>query len=263
MTFYETITEAVKDIEANGFDSMKRVEGWVKKIKQAAIASMVSDAVIDTQLRRFLKDAFFRFNKYTIPKAHKSVSPLKAARMKPTLQAELDRRMMASLDLIKINREETINKVLQRFKGWATSVPNGGSNSIDKLEVKDNIRESLASLDKRQKRVFIDQSHKLTSALNNIVAKEGGAIAVKWKSQWRSIGYNYREDHKLLDGEIFLIRDSWAKKDGLVKPNENGYYEDRPAVGEEINCRCKAIYIYSVASLPDNMKTKKYLDRKS
>lgn len=261
MNFYETITAAIKDIEKYGFDSIERVNEWTRKIKASAIESMISDEELNNQLRKFLKDSFLKFNKYTIPKTHKGVSSIKVAQLQPRLQSELDRRMMASLDLIKINREETIAKTLQRFKGWATSIPNGGSEAIDNKEVKNDLRKSMASLDKRQKRVFIDQSHKLTASLNEIVAKDGGAIAVKWKSHWRAIGYDYREDHRLRDGKVYLIRDSWAKRDGLVKPNKNGYYDDITAVGEEINCRCKAEYIYSIASLPDDMKTNKYFDR--
>lgn len=263
MTFYETISAAIKDIEKYGFDSIERVNSWVAKIKEQAILSMVSDEEMNRQLRTFLKDSYLRFIKYTAPKAHQGLSNIKMAQSHPKLLSELDRRMYASLDLIKINKEETINKILQKFTGWATSIPSGGSEAIDKREVSADLRKSMVNLDSRQKRVFIDQSHKLTASLNDIVAKEGGAIAVKWKSQFRSIGYNYREEHRERNDKIYLLRESWAKKDGLVKPNENGYYEDITSVGEEINCRCFAQYIYTINKLPDDMKTKKYLDKKS
>lgn len=261
MTFYQLVLAAIRDIEQNGFDSVERVEGWAGKIKKQALIEMLSDEDMNKQLRQFLKDTYLKFIKYTAPKSHIGISRIKFVQSQPKLLAELDRRMYASLDLVKINKKETVDKVLQRFKGWATSIPSGGSGAVDNREVSADLRKSMVSLDSRQKRVFIDQSHKLKASLNNILAQDGGAIAVKWKSQFRSIGYNYREEHKDRNDKIYLLRDSWAKSQGLVKPNNDGYYEDITGVGEEVNCRCFAQYIYTINNLPDEMKTKKYFDK--
>ena len=39
--------------------------------------------------------------------------------MEPKLRSELDRRIMASADLIKLNRTAAINKTCRGFSGWA------------------------------------------------------------------------------------------------------------------------------------------------
>ena len=92
-----------------------------------------------------------------------------------------------------------------------------------------------------------------------MVASEGGAIALIWRSHWRQAGYDYREDHKDRDSQVYAIRGSgnWALQQGLMRPGPPGYYEDITAVGEEIFCRCWAEYIYRLGSLPDDMLTKK------
>src|SRR5207247_2394734 len=102
--------------------------------------------------------------------------------IKPALHAELERRIMASADLIKLNRKAAIEKTVQRFSGWATSVPPGGTRATDKKKEKDSIKKSLKSLPFEERRVIIDQSHKFVANLNEIVAKDGGAIAGRWHS---------------------------------------------------------------------------------
>lgn len=56
---------------------------------------------------------------------------------------------------------------------------------------------------------MVDQTHKLSANIDNIIATECGAIAAVWYSHWRQPNYDYREPYKL-----FLVRrgddGSWA-----------------------------------------------------
>lgn len=104
---------------------------------------------------------------------------------------------------------------------------------------------------------MIDQGHKFVSALNDLVATDGGAIAARWSSNWRQPGYHYRKDHKERDGEIYLIRGSWAQAKGLVKPGKAGYVDQTTRPGEEVYCRCDYVYLYNVSDLPAEMLTEK------
>jgi hypothetical protein len=184
-------------------------------------------------------------------------------RLKPFARAELDKRIQASAGLIKINREQAIDKTLQRFSGWATSIPDQGSRVVDKPEVKEHIAKPIQQVKYEARRVSIDQGAKLVAAVNEVVATQGGVIAYRWRSHWKRAGYDYREDHKERDQQIYLIRDSWAKQDGLVKAGSAGYYDEITAAAQEPFCQCYVVALYALRELPEEMLTergKKLLD---
>jgi len=67
-----------------------------------------------------------------------------------------------------------------------------------------------------------------------------------------------RKDHAERDGKIYLIPDSWADQQGLVKPNPTAGWSDsitQPA--EEPFCRCWFKYFYNLRDLPESMLTVK------
>ena len=255
MTFYEVLTAAINDFIEHGFDSQSRVESWLKKIKDAANNVLMSDEQMQREMEKALNAAFDRL----VTKGglvNKEVSKYDIDRLKPKLRSELDRRIMASANLIKYNREQSITDVLRRFEGWATSIPKGGSLAVDKVKEKQNIKKSLAKMPFNQRRVVIDQTHKLISNINDIVAIDNGAIAGKWHSHWKQINYDYRKDHKDRDEKVYVIRGNWASEKGYIKAI-NGYTDDITSPGEEVYCRCNYKYIYSLRKLPKEMLTKK------
>lgn len=259
--FYRVVDEAIADLSTHGFDSMDRVAYWEEQLRVAAERAMVSPVRMEQMLREALAAIFHRLvDRGGIVKFHSGVERWKIDKIKPSLRAELDRRIMASANLIRLNRREAINKTLSRFSGWATSIPKGGSDAVDKRKTKQDVRKSLAQLPFVERRVLIDQGHKLSASLNEIVAKDGDAIALRWHSNWRQQGYDFREDHKERDGQIYLMRDNWAQAKGLVKVGPSGYYDKITAVAEEPFCRCYAEFLYNLRSLPKEMLTKKGQD---
>ena len=256
--FYETITEAVRYFATHGFTSSERLEYWITEIRQAAERSMVPTYVLERQLRTTFGTVYRRMvDQGGLLKKHKGIDRFTIQQVAPRLRAELDRRLMASAQLIKLNRVEAVEKTIRRFAGWASSVPEGGSDNVGKADVKDDVRKALAQLPFVERRVAIDQGHKFASSLNEIVAAGGGAIAVKWNSHFRQANYDYREDHKERDGQVYLLRNNWAQQRGLVKPGPAGYYDAVTAFGEEISCRCFGTYLYNLRDLPDDMVTAK------
>jgi len=254
MTFYEVLTEAINDMMEYGFDSEKRLQGWLDTIKIAAINSFVPESKIEQEMIRSMTTAFDRL----VTKGglvNKTVSKYDIERLRPKLRAELDRRIITSANLIKLNRQESISNTLRRFQGWATSIPVGGNKVTDKQKTKKNIKKSLTSIRFEERRVVIDQTHKLVSNINDIVAVDNGAIAAKWHSHWKQPNYNYRKDHKERDEKIYIIRGSWADEKGYLK-HPNGYTDEITQPGEEVYCRCNYKYIYNLSSVKELLTTK-------
>lgn len=191
-----------------------------------------------------------------------SVPTWRVSRLNPLLRQELDRRMAASASLIKINREQMIKDTIQRFTGWATSEPN-----IDRLvsPPRHVVTTNKQENDFTVRRVRIDQTQKLRANVADIAAKELRAIAFTWRGRDDS---RERETHRKRNGKIYLMRDSWAVKDGLVKVSGvDGWgdeFDDGPP-GIPVFCRCHAQYIFDLEDLPSAALTEKgreYLENK-
>ncbi len=257
-TFYEVVTEAINDMAIHGYDSAERVAFWTDQIRKAASQYAKTSAQMEQMLRDALETVYRRLvENGGVLKAAPGVARFTIERVRPALRAELDRRIMASAQLIKLNREQAIDQTLRRFQGWATSLPVGGSAEPEKVKAKDAVRKSVAGLPFVERRVLIDQGHKLASSVNSIVAEGGGAIAAIWNSRFRQPGYDYRPDHKERDGNVYLVRNSWAQAKGLVKPGAVGYVDDITQPAEEVFCRCSYKYLFHLRQLPEDMITAK------
>lgn len=258
MSFYEVLTQAIRDITENGYDSAERVAYWMQRLREAAESTLVPEFMMEKLLNDAMRAIYTRLiERGGLLRTHYGVSRFTLEKVKPQLRAELDRRILASANLIKLNREESIGRTLQRFSGWSTSIPKGGSRAVPKAEVKDQIRKPLAQLPFEERRVLIDQGHKFASELSNILATDGGAIAAIWHSHYRQIGYNYRQDHKERDDHIYTVRGNWALERGFMKVGPKGYTDQITKPGEEVFCRCYYQYIYALRVLPDEMITEK------
>jgi len=257
-SFYDVLTAAVIDLCERGYDSPERVAYWVNRLRATAQRTMMSDAELTRHLTATLR-ALYRekVEKGGILRLHAGIQRFTLERIAPRLRAELDRRILAASALIRVNREEAISTTLRRFAGWSTSIPAGGSDAVDRREVKTDIRKPLRSLSFQERRVAIDQGHKLVANISEILATDGGAIAGVWRSNWRQAGYDYRPDHKERDGQAYMVRGNWALDRGLVKVGLEGYVDDITRPGEEVFCRCQYQWIHSMGRLPDEMLTER------
>lgn len=252
---YEVLTEAVNHYVKKGWDSERSLLEWSRKLRVAAtrespppdiarkhLTAIYSRLVIDGGA---LKD-----------QPPEGPTRVTLQKLKPELRDELDRRIFASANLIRLNREQAVEKTLQRFQGWVTSIPPDGVSEIDKNAKKQEFKKSVAEMDFISRRVAIDQGHKLASNVKYLLSVQSGAIAFRWHSNWRRPGYKYRPDHKERDDLIYLIRGSWADEKGFLKP-VNGYYDEITAAGEEVYCSCQVFPIYAPQKLPIEFLTEK------
>ncbi|BDA89440.1 hypothetical protein E3AUHO_21260 [Klebsiella pneumoniae subsp. pneumoniae] len=263
-TFTRTVREAVKFFLRNGYTSRQELEQWQAIIRQAA-ESETDDDYMSMVSDRLRKTYDLQVSKASALERHKGLSRFTLNYMEPKLRSELDRRILASADLIKLNRTAAINKTVQRFSGWATSIPvqdyvGGGLSASSRSGIVANaqhIQKSAEQVDYEARRVMIDQSHKLIANIDNIIATSNNAIAAEWHSHWRQPGYDYREDHKERDKLVYLIRGSWVQKNGYVKAGPAGYLDEITQPGEEVFCRCYVTYLYNLRSIPEDMLTQK------
>lgn len=260
LSFYQLITAAVADFAEHGYDSEERLADWLTRLRGAAQREFIPLPRAEAEIARALGAIYERLiGNGSILKRHPGASRFTVERLKPKLRAELERRIRANANLIKLNREEAINTTLRRFAGWASSIPAGGSGAVERNPVKTDIRKQLASLPFIERRVAIDQGHKFAAALSEIVAVDGGALAGEWHSHWRQINYNYRPDHKERDGKVYAVRGNWALERGLMRALD-GYIDQITRPGEEPFCRCYYRWFHALRDLPDDMLTRKGLD---
>jgi hypothetical protein len=231
--FSDVLREAIADFEQYGFDNEERLEHWRDELQRAAQGhtTITAEKLKETLSAIYAKEV----TRGGLLKSHR-IATWKLNMIAPKLRNELDRRIMAATSLIKLNREEMVAKTIRRFSGWATSIPTGGSEAVNKPEANKAIKKALKSLPFEERRVMIDQAAKFKASLSNIVAVEGGAIVGVWKSHFRAAGYHFRPDHKARDGVFYVIRDNLALKQGLMKLGGHLYTDNITMPGEEVFC---------------------------
>lgn len=257
-SFFAVLTEAINHFVENGFTSQAELDRWTIALKKSLLKTIGKKETVDARVRKSLKNVYRHLviDKKII-KQNKGVSKFSVDKLKPTMRRDLEKRIMASTRLIKLNREVAVANTLRRFQGWATSIPKGGSKAPDIKKEKTKIRKSLTKVTFEEKRVTIDQSQKFASSLNAVIAEDNGAIAAVWHSRWRTAGYNYRHDHKERDGKMYVIRNNWAMRKGLMKLGDLSYNDTITQPAEEVYCQCRYTYIYSIDKLPEELLTEK------
>jgi hypothetical protein len=274
--FQRVIKEAVAYFARRGYTSKHDLDSWSGRIEEAARSSFVDPKIAGQMIARHLGSIYNRATRRipsALDKMHKRFARAMTPEMYfrrvetfPQLQTkmrnELDRRIQAATDLIELQRDEAVTGTLRRFKGWVSSVPQGGTPTPVAEEIKP-YSEDVKTAKFQVNRLNIDQGHKLAASLNATYAEGTGAIAAKWHSNWRENptrkkgGYQWRPDHKDRDQGVYTIRNNWAEEKGLMQPGPAGYTDQITQPAEEVYCRCYYEYIYNLIDLPQNMLTGK------
>jgi len=179
---------------------------WLPQLRGALQKAFPSDDEIVGEVSRIL-GVRFRKGMKALPKRHR----MHPARIGPESIAEqyrpmLRERIQASAELIKLNRDQEIERQLRRFVGWATgSLPSQAKRS-DKGELSKGVTKALQQDTFERRRVCIDQGHKLIAAVDDVVAIEHGAIAKKWRHVIPHAGYQSRPEHLERDGKVYAVK---------------------------------------------------------
>lgn len=258
LSLAETVRQAVADLSARGYVSAEQIARWLALIRAAAERQIGDESRLDAETRRHLEALYAKLvERGDVLDFVPGVGRYTLAMVRPDLRAELDRRILAAANLTKLHRREAIEKTLARFQGWSTAIPPGGEGAIDKREVRAHICKSARDFKFEQRRVAIDQGHKLVANVADIVAVGNGAIAAEWHDRGEhDKHYEARPDHLARSGKIFAIRDNWAIRAGLMSKGA-GYTDEIEMVGQLPYCSCTYRYLLSPRQLPDAMLTRK------
>lgn len=248
----EVLAAAIRWFIENGYSDAASLDFWTQRIR--AVLGMLTGKPAHELARASLERAYAKTLR-TAPKYHAGIDKFTIANTAPKPRPLLQARIMASADLIKLNREQAVEITMRRFAGWASSQPPGGSNA-DLREIKAHIGKRLQQSTFEERRMLIDQGHKLAAAVNQTIAESHGAIAAVWHHVHEA-NYDARPEHVARDGKVYLIRDSWAHQKGLVKPSAQGYMDEHEQPAQAPYCRCTATYLYALSRLPDDMLTVK------
>lgn len=257
--FRELLSEALREFAERGYHSESELAEWLLRLHAALEREMPTDWETRQMLEAALARVYGReVTRGGVIKRVPGVSRYTLDRVAPALRAELDQRIFAGIDLIRLNRKATIEKTLQRFSGWVTSVPRDGSHVTDRRAVATQIRKPVSQLRFEARRVAIDQGHKLNAAIAHVVAKQEGAIAAIWHDRGEhDHGYDARPEHLKRSGTLFLVRDSWAMNDGLVRKGGRSYIDEIEQPAELPFCSCTYQYVTSLERLPAELLTAK------
>ena len=259
--FYRTLAKALDEFSKFGYDSLDRLNYWLGQLRIAANHALPAQDQVRRQIRARLGQMFKNAtSKTAFQRNHPALAQYALQRLGPRLAPLLERRILASADLITLHRDQSIEKVLQRFQGLVTSIPPGGTRSIEYSEAKKAISKSLRQMTFEERRVVIDQGHKLVANVQQTIAEDNDAIGFRWRHV-HEVGYHGRPEHEARDGEFFPLRGNWAMRDGLMKKGQNPYMDEIDMVAQAPFCRCWAVWVYNIRDLPDECLTEKGRDR--
>ena len=125
-TFRKLLMEGLRKFATEGYRSELELQEWVARLHLALEREIPSDEESNRMLATVLGSAYARELKSGIFKRVPGVSQYMLDRVAPYLRAELDKRIFASADLIRLRKRAVIDTTLQRFSGWVSSVPPEG-----------------------------------------------------------------------------------------------------------------------------------------
>lgn len=255
--FRRLLTEGVRKFAEGGYSNEADLQDWLVRLHATLERELPSDDETRATLRRILEAIYAREVGGGLARRIPGLERYTIDRVSPQLRAELDRRIFAAADLIRLNKRAAVEKTLQRFAGWVSSVPPDGAIKPDVRGIVSDIGKSVAQLKFEKRRVAIDQGHKLVAAVAHVVARGEGAIAAVWHDRGENDhGYDARPEHLKRSGTLFLVRDSWAMDEGLIRKSRGVKYTDEFEQPAELPyCSCYYEYISTLQRLPTELLT--------
>jgi hypothetical protein len=266
LSYNQIVNKALQELSQSGLNDPVQVAQWAERLRAAADGSFKPLNQVKTDVTKYFTTIYNRATRPRKPPRVTKSAPQQTiirrydrSNLSKEAKLELDRRIVSSIALIKLNREISAASAAKTLIGWHSSItPEGESHT--KVPVS-TVAKDLKRIPYEENRVIIDQGHKLVASLHDIVSRNSGAIAAIWHSHAHQIGYDSRPEHAARQDAIFIIRGSWADKEGLIKPAQSpGYTDQVEAPAEFPFCRCHYQYVFNLQDLPRSMLTQKAID---
>jgi len=263
MTINEFIRQSFERVMTEGWtpELIALIAGEYRRLVSVGTFNKTPQQSIEPYLNNLFKK---EIESGKLLKRNEGIDRFTLERIKPQFRQLLEDRVKANIQLIKLERSNSIDVSTARFSGWLMSF-DGGQEKIPpakQLPAFQNItKPMLEQKSYEHSRRAIDQGHKMLRAIDSVVAEQGGAIAAVWHAHPPTSFYDARKEHWARDGEIFVYKNSPAMEKGLVKKGSNPYFEDLPdPPAFLINCTCWTKNIYSLSALhriaPELLTTK-------
>jgi hypothetical protein len=246
MTLTQIINNAFQDVSESGW-TPESIARWASVFRDGAGGYFKTspDHAVRPAIERFYKKQMAKGAFY---ERHEGISKLTVEQIEPEFRQLLDNAIRNSINLIKLERDNgSIEVSTRRFSAWLSGVKQGQEAMPDKTLI-------LAPLSKQLKyeisRRGIDQGMKVMANIDSVIAQQGGAIACIWHSHAKTPAYQARPEHWARNNKLYIIRDSWAVEQGLLKKQNDFWVEeipDPPSV--PVFCSCFFEYVYSLERL--------------
>lgn len=271
MRLIDILTGAITDIAVNGYNSEATINRWLmslqNSLKNYSANLPAARSLVEKSMTQAFNQSFFDSKGNPSAKflqRNRGIDAFTLQRLKPKAQMKLQERIAQNASLIVLDRDAAIADTLKRFQGW--TIGQVAQQAITKTEIKKQAEAILkpvnnAPRDFVPRRRMIDQNAKMVAAVNDVIAEDGGALAMTWHQNWSANPRNAEnagkkdklsphKNHEQFDGKTFIRRESWAVKEGLLKKGDLPFLEDLQTFpGHEVYCGCTASYDYSLTAL--------------
>lgn len=221
-----------------------------------------------------IKKSFNSYMKNGVFENNKGVKKTEVMKLKPKFRKELSNRIVFSLSLIKTQNKGVMQKLSDRFLNWLNNETLGGNDKT--LRETLSITKTQSTQSRHYNFILKDQTRKMLTNIDNIIAKDCNAIGFFWKTRRdnRVVGNpsglypkasnkDIHGNHFKRQGKFYFYKNTWVTKNRLIDSSKVEWAEfDDGMPGEPIGCRCYAENIYDFEDVPEKFlsdKGKEYL----
>lgn len=260
-------------LDFTSYKTLKRGQGIMNKGLDKFKKSLLNSA--KEVFRQSLFKSYYKYVKTDFKKQNKGLKGWRIKDLKSDLREQLYQHLGFSLNLIKTQTNSNMGKLEARFLNWVNLKTLGTG---DKISLKSAIGLEAESKKAKKHIKFIlkDQTNKMVSSFDEIVANKYDAICFIWQTRRdnRVVGnpmgkYPDSEkdskthgDHYQRQGQYYFYANSWAIKQGFVNKSKILLTTDLKdgMPGKPIGCRCYATNLYELEDVPSEFLSKKGID---
>ena len=185
----------------------------------------------------------------------KSVDKAVSARfheLLPALRALLDDHVDSYAEQASVFFAKQKSAFDAQLSAFLSEIPDGGTEAAVVRTHVNPIKRALSDVLEWGAKMRRLQSISFVSEVNDFLTPAGGdALAMTWHYSRPTC---LVPSHEALHDRVYLVRDSWALKQGLLRADA-GFVEDTRKFRREIGCMCSSSWLFYLPSLPEYLLT--------